>query len=404
MKAAIMRVLEKAAFALPGKKYILFESAPFFSDNTRPVYQEMRRRGWERRFRLVWYVTDPGDLRAGREKGIPVFYVDSRWKKHRFFWMRLRAAAILDCNDQIRKRNPRTLHLYLTHGSPMKRISPYYFCDDTTDYVLCQAPFFENIDMEEFRVRREQLVTLGFPRNDALFTGKKDLSALFGVYDKYVAWYPTYRQHRNHQVSTTDISIPLLHDPEQAEAINTLAVRNNILLLVKPHPAQDVANIQKLELSHIRWITEADLEGLPAYEFLASVDGLITDYSSVVFDFLLTDRPIGLTFEDFAAYSEHPGFAMDTDILRNCCEMLDTAGDFDAFFAQVLGRAEGPKKERETLKRTTNQFQDAGSTKRVVDFVAQKLNIQEENHESNGGDQWRRGFQCGGISAQETGI
>ncbi|MFR0797086.1 MAG: hypothetical protein ACLSHG_13105 [Oscillospiraceae bacterium] len=44
------------------------------------------------------------------------------------FWLRARAAAIVDCNGQLQKLRPETVHLYLTHGSPLKSVHDYYFC------------------------------------------------------------------------------------------------------------------------------------------------------------------------------------------------------------------------------------------------------------------------------------
>ena len=70
----------------------------------------------------------------------------------------------------------------------------YYFCDPTTDWALSQAPFFDAVNSYEFHIPPEKLVTLGFPRNDDLFTHKCDLKDIFGAeFDRFVVWYPTYR-------------------------------------------------------------------------------------------------------------------------------------------------------------------------------------------------------------------
>lgn len=62
----------------------------------------------------------------------------------------------------------------------------YYFCDPTTDWALSQAPFFNAVNSYEFHIPQDKLVTLGFPRNDELFTQKCDLKDIFGAeFDRF---------------------------------------------------------------------------------------------------------------------------------------------------------------------------------------------------------------------------
>ena len=74
-------------------------------------------------------------------------------------------------------------------------------------------------------------------------------------------------------------------------------------------------------MSSIRFIDNRfySEHGLAAYEFVGACDGLITDYSSVLFDYLLLDKPIGLTWQDVEAYKKVPGVVLDMECLRPCC-------------------------------------------------------------------------------------
>ena len=304
MKQRLKRLLVRLLSLLPGKPVILLESAPPLGDNTGALYRTLLAQGWNDRYRLVWVVPDPAAFRNVHEKNVSFAGTRGTWALLRLFWLRARAAAIVDCNGQLQKLRPETVHLYLTHGSPLKSVHDYYFCDPTTDWALSQAPFFDAVNSYEFHIPLEKLVTLGFPRNDDLFTHKCDLKDIFGAeFDRFVVWYPTYRQHKNSLVATTDISIPVIHDPAAAAAVNEAARATNTLVIVKPHPAQDLSHIRALELSHLRFIDDGlfAAHGITSYEFLACTDALITDYSSVLFDYLLTGKPVGLTFEDIDA-------------------------------------------------------------------------------------------------------
>lgn len=381
MNGTIKRIISSLLYALPGKKYIILESTPPMSDNTGAVYFKMLEQGWDEQYKLLWVVNDPKSFRETRIKNVSFAGTRTTLQRLRLFVKRCRAAAIIDCNGQIKKLHPKTVHLYLTHGSPIKSVKNYYTCDETTDWALNQAAFFTDVNAEEFHIDPQKLITLGYPRNDQLFSDRADLKAIFGdEFDKFVVWYPTYRQHKNNLVQTTDISIPVIHDPAAAQSINSVAAQLRILIVVKPHPAQDLFRIQALELSNIRFIDDSLFaqHNITSYEFLAQTDALITDYSSVFFDYLLTDKPIGLTFEDYEAYAQHPGFAINTDLLRACSEMLDTPADFKAFLEHIASGADPLRAQRELVKRQTNQYTDDQSAQRVLDFLADQIGKKEQ--------------------------
>ena len=164
-----------------------------------------------------------------------------------------------------------------------------------------------------------------------------------------------------------------------AEAVNEAARATNTLVIVKPHPAQDLAHIRALELSHLRFIDDGlfAAHGITSYEFLACTDALITDYSSVLFDYLLTGKPVGLTFEDIDAYARQPGFAIDPQPLRESAAMLDTPDDFRTFFAQLASGDDPLRAKRLQLTKLTNQYTDGHSAERVAAFLAERLRERE---------------------------
>lgn len=381
MNRLIKHIISSLLYTIPGKKYIILESSPPMSDNTGAVFRKMIEQHWNAQYKLLWVVDNPEKFRSIRIHHVSFIGTRTSFQRLRLFFKRCRAAAIVDCNGQIKKLNPRTVHLYLTHGSPIKSIRNYYTCDETTDWILSQAPFFRDINAEEFHIAPQKLITLGFPRNDQLFSPRANLKAIFGdEFDRFVVWYPTYRQHKNDLVRTTDISIPVIHDPAAAQAINRTAAELHTLIVVKPHPAQDLSKIQALSLSNIRFIDDNLFSqyDITSYEFLAQSDALITDYSSVLFDYLLTDKPIGLTFEDYEAYAQNPGFAIDTELLRVCSEMLDTPSDFTIFLKHIASGEDPFFTQRAQLKHLTNQYTDNRSAQRVLDFLADQIKKKEQ--------------------------
>lgn len=67
----------------------------------------------------------------------------------------------------------------------------------------------------------------------------------------------------------------------------------------------------------------------------AVFDALLTEYSSVFYDYLLCGRPIGLCWEDFEEYNRNVGFTVDIDEALEGCERLYTVDALCAFIADV---------------------------------------------------------------------
>ena len=354
---------------------IIIEAERGTRENTQAVFEELlRRKAWDK-YRFVLIADRPAELQQFVSRRVSVYqrpaYHANYWAHFRLFWKKLRAVMIIDENVQIRKKLSDTVHILLTHGSPVKSVHDYYNCTPDTDYMLSQSPFWAPINQYELRVPAEKLVTLGFPRNDALYNSTVSMEQLFGrSYRKVVVWYPTFRQHQRYGKQTS-ISLPVLHDKAAAERINAFAARYDILLIVKPHPAQDLSAIQAMELDHLKFIYDDffTAHSMTAHAFLAKTDAMITDYSSIVFDYILTGKPIALTFEDYSEYKERVGFAIDMDILRACSTMLDTVEDFECFFRDLSEGNDPLREKREALMRLTNTYQDGNSTARVVDWM-----------------------------------
>lgn len=372
----IKELLARFLYALPGKKYIVLESNPPLEDNVGALYRRLIRDGWNERYKLAWALS--GDSRIEiREKNVTTVRTDTLWNTIRFAVVCCRAEAILDCNLQVAKLCPETLHVFLAHGSPIKNFKKYYGCDPTTDYALNQSPFFEKINADELNIAQEKLVTLGYPRNDLLFSRRAKPGAYFGGdYKKFVVWYPTFRQHKSGGEKAGAVgAIPVIDTPEGAVAMNEAARKHGVLVVVKPHPAQDLGLVRKLDMSNVRFIDDSFFTGhdIASYEFVGACDGLITDYSSVLFDYLLLDRPIGLTWQDLEQYKRTPGVVMDMDIIRPCGTMLDTPEDFDRFFGIVASGDDPNEAGRKALKALTNQYTDDHSTDRFMRFLDEKL-------------------------------
>ena len=198
-----------------------------------------------------------------------------------------------------------------------------------------------------------------------------------GDYKKIIVWYPTFRQHKNGLKTNSANALPVLHDAQNAVALNETARKYGVLVVAKPHFAQDLSYIKQYDLSNIVFIDDDFFvkNNLSSYEFVGSCDGLITDYSSIFFDYLLCDKPVAVIWEDIDDYRNNPGFAMDPEVYMAGSHKIYTLEDFEDFLRSVAAEEDPYKEERRKLNALLNYAADGKNTQRVTDFIVEKAKL-----------------------------
>lgn len=350
---------------------ILFESVPPYSDNTWAVYQYIRNNDMLKNYKLEWILRPTDELR----QEIPSFVrKDTRLGKLQYRIKLLHTKAFVFCNAEQYKSRSDQVTIYLDHGSCLKSVRGVYSMSQNLDYALVQAPAFANVTRYEHSMSDDTILApLGYPRNDDFFgDAPLDRAALFSVpFRKLIVWYPTFRQHKNGKVAVSDITLPLIHDAEAAARINACAKENGVLVVLKPHFAQDTSYIRKADLSNLVFIDDTFFpkHGIRPYQFLHMSDGLITDYSSVYYDYLLQDKPVALTWEDYEQYKEANGFAVDTDVFCAGGEKVYTAEELCGFIRRVANDEDVLRQQRIAVRDLTNAYADGNSAQRVAQWV-----------------------------------
>ena len=195
------------------------------------------------------------------------------------------------------------------HGTPLKKMG--YELDDSAYAMgniqrnLLQADYlvYPNIYMEEKMIEAYQLAGLyagtileeGYPRNTVFFQKEigKTIRTKLGLEKKQVYMYmPTWRGY----FAKKDIDTFLKTTEEHLEYLENY-LSDEQVLYVKFHTFVD----KSIDFSKYKRIKlyPKDYE---VYEFLNQCDGLITDYSSVFYDFANTGKKIILFAYDEEAY------------------------------------------------------------------------------------------------------
>ena len=363
--------------AIPkNRRQILLESNSDFCDNTRALYDYLVREGYASKYRFVWCVTDP---RAFREKGMPSTKWVSFKKKEGFllyFWRMARSYYVFYTHYVPPFCNARAqLVVNLWHGTPLKTLEGHVHPDSLFDFLLSPSNAFNPILAGSFHMSEDKLVQVGYPRCDLLFEESGALRRL-GVdvsgYRKVLLWMPTFRRPADGQYTDAQVNptgLPLLETDRELEALNGVLARQRLLLLIKLHPGQDMTGVSLKTLSHIRMLTnqELDEKGVQLYHLVGEADALLTDYSSIYFDYLLLNRPIGFIIDDIGDYRKNRGFVVEDPLPLMPGEKIRTVEELDAFLAMLARDQDGWEEGRQRVCRLANRFTDGNSSKRFAE-------------------------------------
>lgn len=379
MKRKIITFIKTILRFLPIQNVILFESTPDYSDNTKKVFDEMIERGWNKKFKMIW-VCDSEPL----SEKLKVQFKNIKnveflcWNNNKYRLMyRYTAKALICCNTFLEKLKDKQYFCFLAHGCALKNAVGYSLPADGDNVdVMTISDYMAKYDAHNLSCDVNYMKPLGYARNDELFESV-DLKRVFSDYtfEKMIYWLPTYRQHRFGTTFHSDISMPILYTEAEAQKLNACAKENNTLVVVKVHPAQDLSKIEEFNLSNVLFINNKffnDKE-YTNYQLLGNSDAMISDYSSVYYDYLLCDKPIGLCFDDFEEYNKREGFTMDPNVILKGGQKIYNIDDLCSFVRSVANEEDKLSSERNEIKNLVHAHQDNQSTKRIVDYLEEKI-------------------------------
>ena len=371
------RITEFIARLLPVRNDILFESKPPFTDNTDGVYRELLRRGYNKRYRFIW-ITD-SDFDGPLPENVSVLNV-GRSRFHKWIlgcWVAARARFILDSNQFVLKTNPKTVRIHLRHGLEMKDAHVYNRGIGDADVICVPSAYWIDIAAKSYAKDPSLIKPLGFPRNDVLLHPKAHAQ-------KSIIWMPTFRYTPFYATEHPEIlrayqkdlpfGLPLIRTQEDFETLNRLFAQQDAVFYIRLHPAQDVSGIRLNDYSNIRICDNAYLQkvGVSLYELLTETDALISDYSSIYYDYLLLDKPIALALSDFDTYSKYNGLLAGTEEQFRQdypAEFLETFGDLEQFIRRVLAGEDAARAQRDLARQKYMGQQTDHSSANIVDYM-----------------------------------
>jgi len=337
----------------------------------------------------VYYLTEDRMLYQWlRKKNLPVLFHESL----RSYYFLLRAKFIILSSSSLQRKNKyyltwRAKKVQLWHGLGIKRFELLEKKNEqyihslsgkidsvikgkfiTHDLMISTSEFFvEHVFSKAVRARK--YLVSGYPRNDYLLSEKRSYFEQFHLSSflysdiqkkkecgmKIIVYAPTFRARNNEATSGQMLDL---------HRLSRYAKENNLYFVFKYH-GQDFKRQCREKYEHITFFDpHADIQPL-----LGMADMLITDYSSVYFDFLLLKRPILFYVYDFNEYMEKDrGFLFDYyDITPGPkCQTQDEL--FNAIDI-YLRNPDWYQEAREKVTHLAHDYADSNASQRIWEYL-----------------------------------
>ncbi len=367
--------LQSGVYAAPGTSsspLVLLETfrGRSVGDSPGAIGREIMARGLD--LDLAWVVDDPSVVVPEGTRALPR-------RSERWYDALARARVLVSNAGAPHWWQKRTgqIHLQTWHGTPLKRIGEDRGPGDFAtwrhrrrmalqaagwDAMISPSPFCSEHFRSAFRFDG-RFLEVGYPRNDVLLDPTRAdvvrtrVRARLGLSDsdRVVLYAPTWREY----VGVRDAKPLYLDAPALIGSVPDAVV------LVRGHYNSTHQADVFIDHARIRDVTRyPDIADL----YLVA-DVLVTDYSSVMFDFALTDKPQLLLVPDLEQYRDvERGFYFDLEEAAPGPMVADTDEVAAALTAEDVHAG-----ARADLRARFNPWDDGRASVRAVDWLLSQI-------------------------------
>lgn len=303
------------------QKQILFVSfgGQKFDDSPMSLFQEMVRDTFFKDFRLIWAFSDPKKYKELTTKKVKIDTLS--------YYITAMSSHIWITNSSIERgldlKRSKTIEINTWHGTPLKKMG-----DDIKNnqsysvkrrrqsgisLYCAQSQYDRDIFVRLFHTLPENIIISDLPRNDALQKYsdedidkiKKELRIPKGK--KVILYAPTFREYDRDSFNSCYIKPPVDFNKWKRE------LESDYVLLFRAH--YEIVNIMGIQINSFIY----DVSQYPRLNDLIAIsDLLISDYSSIYFDYAITEKPMLNFAYDLKEYETKRGLYLDLRKVLPC--------------------------------------------------------------------------------------
>ena len=367
-------LLKRATNTKTDERTIIFQSEGDFCDNARALYEYMLQNDYGKKYKLIWFVNDPEKLNKYKNPQVKFVKFPASNKKEEIIiqYYKNRAKFFFFTHPSWLKSWKKDQKVTnLSHGCGCKKGKSLKI-GELFDIDFTIGKFHTNVESACFGCTPDKLLDLGYSRNDILINQKK---ANLQNKQKTIIWMPTFRKCNNDSLSEdyihNETGLPLIETNSLMNELDQFLITKNIKILLKVHHLQALLPVFRKHFQNIELIMDDIFlqNGKQLYELVAETDALITDYSSIAYDYLLLDRPIGFILSDYEEYEKSRGFSFHNPKEYMPGPHIYKFEELLSFINSIAENQDDFVAEREKIRNLTHTYTDGKSSERILNYL-----------------------------------
>ena len=349
-----------------------------YSDNSKYLFEYVTAEHPE--IRCVWVTHRDEIVEIVRNAGYEAYIIDSKEAKRI-----LNQASVFIVTEGYKDvggyKHARTKLIQLWHGVAPKKmqwstdipkwkkfIVNILYDNHKKSFWMCSSERNIKTMHELLNIDVNKAYATGYPRNDQFVHPRNKSQVICDLERSHpgmrkIIYMPT---HRNFGSEGTAFSAHELIEVDQ------LLKEKDIVMLFKPH-IHEIKNYEKLNLRLSNIVMGSTATYNDVYSYISDFDLLISDYSSIIYDFQCTKKPIVLFPYDMDKFGKSDAGLFDYYTSLPCGPFCN---NWIEVIAQVelLLKSDPYYEQRERCRREFHPFDDGKNCERVYNAIRKILN------------------------------
>lgn len=308
-----LRIFSSFIKPIPNRVFFISFGGRKYDDSPRVIYEKMINDSRFKDMEIIWGFQNPENhhIRLGSKVKVDTIS----------YYIHLLKSSVWITNSGVERglslSKGKRLYINTWHGTPIKKMGSDIDKSNTSfgskgsgnvpDYFMAQGNYDAEIFSRVFNIPRKNIAVIGLPRNDELVEGnnkinicklKKSLNIPDGK--KIILYAPTFREYEKDGNKNCILRPPLNFDRWQK------VLGNDYVFLLRAH----YEVVKLLDVKENTFVM--DVSKYPHLNDLMLIsDVLISDYSSIFFDYSILGRPMIPYCYDYDIYSTKRGMYFD---------------------------------------------------------------------------------------------